>query len=191
MSLSVRFDDQHLPKFGKNWPRFLILGIALFIIGLFAIGASVLTTLVTIVLLGFLIFFGGAVMLIDTLTFWWGKWGSFFLHFIASILYVGVGLILIMNPLEGAVSLTLLLGIFYTVIGLFRIFFSASSRMPKWGWSLFTGVVTLILGILILSSWPASSLFIIGLFVGIDLVFVGWGYIMAALAARSIRNQLS
>jgi uncharacterized membrane protein HdeD (DUF308 family) len=191
MALSLRFDDQHLPVFGKNWPRFLILGIALFILGLFAISATVFSTLITIIVLGYLIFFGGAVMLIDTLTFWWGRWGSFFLHLMASLLYLCVGLILIMNPLEGAISLTLLLGIFYTVIGLFRMFFSISSQLPRWGWNLFTGLITFILGILILASWPASSLYIIGLFVGIDLLFVGLTYIMASLAARNITKQLT
>lgn len=191
MSLSIRFDDQHLPSFGKNWPRFLFWGIVLLLLGIAAICASTVATLISVVILGFFIFFGGAIILIDTLTFWWGKWGGFLLHSLAAILYLIVGLILIMNPVEGSISLTLLLGAFYVVIGLYRIFYSSSSKAPRWGWSLVNGIISFILGILILASWPASSLFIIGLFVGIDLVFSGWTYIMAALAARSITHQLN
>jgi uncharacterized membrane protein HdeD (DUF308 family) len=191
MSLSIRFDDQHLPAFGKNWGRFLLWGIVLVILGVVAICASTIATLISVVALGFLIFFAGAVILIDTLTFWWGKWGGFFLHLLAAILYLIVGAILIMNPIEGSISLTLLLGAFYVVIGLYRIFYSTTAQLPRWGWSLFNGIISLLLGILILASWPSSALFIIGLFVGIDLVFAGWTYIMAALAARTITHRLS
>jgi uncharacterized membrane protein HdeD (DUF308 family) len=190
MSLSMRFTERHLSSFGEHWLRFLVWGIALTVIGLFAIYASTFATLLTVVILGFVVFFGGSIMFVDTLTFWWGKWSSFLFHLIVALLYLAVGIILIMNPLEGSISLTLLLGIFYLVIGLFRMFNSSSTKTPQWGWALFNGLINFALGVLILASWPSSSLFIIGLFVGIDLVFVGWSYIMAALAGRAIANKL-
>lgn len=191
MGFSTRFDDLHLPVFGKNWLRFFLWGIALVVLGIVAIYASTFATLLSVVLIGFLIFFGGSVLLIDTLSFWWGRWGSFFWHLLAAILYLGVGAVLILNPLEGSISLTLLLGVFYVVIGLTRIFLSSSSQMPQWGWSLVNGLITFTLGVLILASWPASSLFIIGLFVGIDLVFSGLNYMMLALAARRVSKRFS
>lgn len=190
MSLSMRFTDQHLPSFGENWLRFLIWGIVLTVIGLFAIYASTFATLLTMVILGFVVFFSGSIIFVDALTFWWGKWSGFFLHLVVALLYLAVGMILIMNPLEGSISLTLLLGIFYLIIGLFRIFNSSSTQTPRWGWALFSGLINFVLGVLILANWPSSSLFIIGLFVGIDLVFVGWSYIMAGLAGKAIAQRL-
>ncbi len=191
MSLSMRFTDLHLPDFGKHWGRFLVWGIVLVILGIAAISASTFATLLSVVVLGFLIFFSGIVILLDTFSFWWSRWGSFWLHLIVALLYIAVGIILIMNPVEGSISLTLVLGIFYLIIGAFRIIFSSTARSPQWGWSLFNGFITFLLGILILASWPASSLFILGLFIGIDLVFLGWTYVMTALAARSVHERLA
>jgi uncharacterized membrane protein HdeD (DUF308 family) len=189
MSLLSPFNDQHLPSFTKNWTLFLIWGIALLVLGFFAISASVLTTMVSIVVLGFIILISGAILAIDALSFWWGKWSGFFLHLIIAILYIAVGVTLIKNPIAGSISLTLLLGIFYIIAGIVRLSYSPSFRMPNWGWGWFNGLISLLLGILILTSWPASSLFIIGLFIGIDLVFSGWTYIMSALVARNLTHK--
>lgn len=187
MGLLLPLDDQHLPAFGKNWLRFFIWGIALTILGLVAIGASTFTTIVSVVFLGFIIFISGVVMLLDTFTFWWKKWSGFLIHLVVALLYLAVGLMLIKNPIEGSMSLTLLLGIFYIIAGIFRLTVFSVVQAPRWGWGWFNGLITLILGVLIVTNWPASSLFIIGLFVGIDLLFSGWTYIMASLAARSLR----
>lgn len=183
------FSKSTLTRIWQKLAHVLNLGIALMILGCFAIAASAFTTLVSVVLLGFVIFFSGVIMALDTFTFWMSKWSGFFIHATLAILYIAVGLMLINNPVEGSISLTLLLGIFYTIAGIFRIGFATSLQTPKWKWSLFNGIITLILGILILNSWPASSLFIIGLFVGIDLFFVGWAYVMGALAAHSLMTR--
>ncbi len=185
----LRFPDHHLPAFGKNWRLFLLWGIALMILGCVAISTAAFTTMLSVVLLGFFIFFSGSIMALDTFTFWWNKWSGFFLHAILALLYIAAGLMLINNPVEGSISITFLLGIFYTVAGIFRIGFATSLQAPKWKWSFLNGIITLVLGILILNSWPDSSLFIIGLFVGIDLFFVGWVYVMGALAAHNVMTR--
>jgi uncharacterized membrane protein HdeD (DUF308 family) len=171
--------------FGKNWLWFFLWGIALVILGIYAIGAATFTTSLTIVLLGFIIMLSGIVILLDGLSFW-RKRNGFFFHLLMGVLYIGVGLMLIKSPLSGSMSITLLLGIFYLVLGLVRLYFSMSLRAPRWGWSFLNGLISALLGILILTSWPESSLYIIGLFVGIDLLFCGWTYIMASLVAKSI-----
>jgi uncharacterized membrane protein HdeD (DUF308 family) len=188
MSLILGMDTRYLPAFGNNWKRFLAAGILLTLLGLLAIYAAVFTTLISVVILGFIIFFSGAVITFDTFTFWRGKQSGFFLQLIFSILYLLVGLALIINPMAASISLTLLLGVFYIVIGIFRLAFSPTLRAPKWGWGWFNGVITLLLGILIITSWPASGLYIIGLFIGIDLLFCGWSYIMLAIAAKKLRG---
>lgn len=168
----------------RNW--FLLWGIALIILGILAISFSVFTTLVSVIFLGALIFAGGVVMIFDAFKLWWGKWGSFFFDLILGILYICVGFMLFQNPLWGSLSLTLLVGVFYTVIGIFRLVYSLIHRQFNWGWNFFSGVISLILGIMILESWPASSLFIIGLFVGIDLLVCGWVYMMLSLSERAL-----
>jgi uncharacterized membrane protein HdeD (DUF308 family) len=174
-----------IPAFGKNWVWFFLWGIALIILGMAAIGAATFTTLLSIVFLGFIILLSGIVIILDSFTFWRNRKG-FVLHLLMGILYIVVGLMLINSPLAGSISLTLLLGFFYLALGLFRLYYSFSLRAPRWGWNFFNGLISTLLGMFILMSWPESSLYIIGLFVGIDLLFCGWAYIMASLGAKSI-----
>lgn len=188
MDLS-KFKNQYLEVMSKNWGWFFLLGVALVILGIIAISASTMTTVLTVLFLGFVIGISGAVMVIDAFKFWQHRKGSFFLELALGILYVICGIILIQNPLLASVSLTLFIGIFYLVIGVFRIIYSLSMRIAGWGWNLFNAIISLLLGILILAHWPQSGLFIIGLFVGIDLLITGWVYIMASLAARSLDKK--
>lgn len=182
-----RLSNQDMSLFGRHWGWFFLWGVLLAALGIFAIGASVLTTIITVIILGCLLLISGVIVILDAFSFWRGKGGSFFLHFLMGILYLIAGGILIKNPLEGSLSLTLLLGMFYLILGAFRISYHMTMQMVSWGWGLFNGVITLLIGLLILANWPASSLFIIGLFVGIDLFFCGLAYIMAALGARGTR----
>ena len=167
MTLSARFIDLHLEAYSKNWEKFLIWGILLMAIGVIAVGATAFTTLVTVMVLGFLILFSGCVILLDTFTFWHGKDHGFTLHLLAALLYLAAGVALLSNPVEGSITITFLLGLIYMLLGLTRIFFSSAIRLPNWGWTFSNGIVTLLIGILILMSWPASSLYIIGLFIGL------------------------
>ncbi len=178
-----------LVAFSKNWGKFLVWGIILLILGLLAIGFATFTTLLSVIALGFFFFASGIVLIIDTLTFRQRKRKGFVIHLIMGVLYLLLGVVLIGNPIWASVSLTLFLGVFYLVLGLFRIFYSSYVQLPKWGWVLFNGVISLLLGLLILYHWPESSLFIIGLFVGIDLLFAGWAYIMAALAGKALVSR--
>jgi uncharacterized membrane protein HdeD (DUF308 family) len=145
-----------------------------------------LTTFISVIFLGVIIMTAGMIVLIDALTFWRIKMSGFALHVFMGIVYIAGGLMLIDNPLAGSVSLTLLLGILYIALGAFRTIYALTHRAPRWSLSLLNGIISFILGILILSNWPNSSLYIIGLFVGIDLLMCGWVYIMSALAARAI-----
>lgn len=183
---NVAQNNQTLALINKNWGWFLAWGIFLIILGLAAVSASTFTTLVSVVFLGFLILVSGILVLIDSFTSWWGRWGNFVFHILMGLLYLIVGGMLIKSPLWGAVSLTLLLAILFILLGAFRIVFSLSASFPHWGWSLFNGIITLVLGIFIFLHWPAASLFFIGLFVGIDLIFFGWTYIMLALSVKKM-----
>jgi uncharacterized membrane protein HdeD (DUF308 family) len=162
-------------------------GLVLVAIGALAIAAATLTTLFSVVFIGAFIFAGGAVILFDTFKSWWGKWKEFLIHLAVALLYLYIGFELFSNPVLGSASLTLLLGIFYVLVGMFRIITSFSLRLPRWKWSLFSGIMSLVIGILIMTNLPATSLFVIGLFIGIDLLVCGWTYILLGLTASSSR----
>lgn len=183
MKSSLRINDKDIYSY---WGWFLAWGIILVILGFAAISAATLTTLISVIFLGFIITIGGVVILVDTFAFWWRRWKGFFLHLLLGLLYLFVGIMLINNPVVATAVLTLTLGILYIFAGIFRITEALTVRFYRWGLTFFSGLVSLLLGILIVSSWPSSSLFIIGLFVGIDLLIAGWVYIMASLTAKKL-----
>ena len=187
---SFQMNHRDPAVYSKQWGWLFTWGLILIILGLIAISVSELTTFISVIFIGAIILVSGVVIIIDAFKFWWQKWSGFFLHLIMGILYVIAGTMLIESPVLGAMSLTLVLGVFYLVLGIFRLIYSFSLRTPNWGWSLLSGIIALILGLLILANWPASSLIIIGLFVGIDLVFLGWTYIMVALTGREFLSKV-
>jgi uncharacterized membrane protein HdeD (DUF308 family) len=185
MALLLPINDQDLQAFQKNSNWFVAWGAILVLLGVFAISVSMMTTLISVIILGALIFAGGVVTLIDTFTFWRGKASGFLLHLTMAILYLLVGAVLVFQPAVSSIYLTLILAVFYIFIGFTRITYSISLRAPRWGWNLFNGIICVLLGILIMAQLPASGLYIIGLFIGIDLIFSGWAYLMAGIAPRS------
>jgi uncharacterized membrane protein HdeD (DUF308 family) len=170
-----------MANFQKNRGWFLALGILLIIGGTLAIIYDVAATLISVLFFGWLLIIVGAIEAIHS--FWQHRWGGFFLHLIVGILAVVVGFHLVTAPVQGALVLTLIMAIYFIVIGIIRIITAIAMRFPGWGWVLFSGIVTLILGILIESQWPTTGLWVIGLFIGIDLIFSGWAYVMLSLAA--------
>jgi uncharacterized membrane protein HdeD (DUF308 family) len=90
------------------------------------------------------------------------------------------------RPVISAEALTLLMSMFFLIAGLYQLIASLWARLPGWGWQALSGVVTAILGVLVAAGWPASGLWMIGLFVGIDLVFFGWAWIMLAVGLHKM-----
>ncbi len=166
----------------QHWWWFLILGISLAVLGAVAIGSAPFVTAVTVAVFGFIMVVGGMAQVVSA--FWAGKWSGFMLQLLVGILYAVVGFILVEKPLEGAAGFTLLIAAFLLVGGLIRIVYSMSERFTLWGWSLLNGAVTLLLGLLIFREWPLSGLFAIGMFVGIEMIFNGWYWIMLAIGLR-------
>jgi uncharacterized membrane protein HdeD (DUF308 family) len=171
-----------LEDFQRNSGWFLALGILLIIGGSLAIIYDVAATLLSVVFFGWLLIIVGAIEAVQS--FWQPRWGGFFLHLIVGILAVVVGFHLVSSPAAGALVLTLVMAIYFMVIGIFRAITALAMRFPSWGWVLLSGIITFILGILIKSQWPASGLWVIGLFIGIDMIFSGWAYVMLSLAGR-------
>jgi uncharacterized membrane protein HdeD (DUF308 family) len=168
----------------SEWYWFLLLGILLIVGGTLAIGYSVFATLVAVTFFGILLVVGGGAQILSA--FWAGQWSGFLLSLLAGILYVVVGGMMVARPFVGAEALTLLVGSFFLVGGIFRVVTAMTLRLHHWGWILLNGVVTSLLGLIVLAEWPSSGLFVIGLFIGIDMLFNGWTWVMLSLGLRSL-----
>ncbi|MCI0333956.1 MAG: HdeD family acid-resistance protein [Planctomycetes bacterium] len=169
----------------SSWIWFLVLGIAMVAIGTFAISWACITTITVAAtwLFGFLMIAGGIAEIVNS--FYAGRWSGTLVHLLLGVLYAAVGLMIVDQPLDAAEKLTLIIAIFLILSGIFRIVFAISERFTGWGWVLLNGAVTLFLGILIYKQWPSSGLWVIGLFIGIDLIFNGWAWIMLAIGLRT------
>jgi uncharacterized membrane protein HdeD (DUF308 family) len=170
-----------------NWRWILASGIGFVSLGAMAFGYSVLVTLASVFVLGWVLVFGGILQAIHA--FKVSQWSGFLLELVLAILYVVVGLVLVAQPEAGALSVTFLIAAFFLVGGLSRIFVGTMLHPPGRAWLLLSGVVTLLLGMLIWAEWPASGLWVIGTFVAIDMVFSGTWLIMLALNARTLPAQ--
>ena len=167
-----------------NWFWFVMLGIALVVLGAIALGSVMIASLATAVAIGMLIFLGGVA---ETLgAFWCRGWSGFFFHLLSGVLSIVIGVIFLRAPVGALLALTLLVASFLMVGGIFKIVAAVSYRFAAWGWPLVSGIVDLILGVLIWQEWPASALWVIGLFVGINLVFRGFNWIGLGLSLRAL-----
>ncbi len=118
-------------------------------------------------------------------------WKSMVLHILTAILYGMAGVMIIINPLIASIVFTLGLGFIILVVGITRIVMAFHIKgMKGWGWPLVSGIISVLLGILIIAQWPISGLWVIGLFVAIEMILSGWSYIFVALAARQARTAL-
>ncbi len=168
----------------KDWGWFLLLGIGLIVLGTLALGSAFFASVVAVVYLGLLLLAGGIVQTISA--FWAGKWSGFLLSIFIGLLYIVAGVFIIGHPVESTLDLTLMLAFLFIVSGVFRIVTALMIRFPLWGWPLLNGVISVLLGVMIYKQWPASGLWVIGLFIGIEMIFNGWAWMMFALGLRSL-----
>ncbi len=166
-----------------KWGWLLALGIVLILVGTFSVAVSVVATLASVLLFGWLLLFTGAIEAVYA--FRHSKWSGILLHVVNGVLSVVAGFLLVAHPAAGALVLTLLMAMFFMIGGLFRIITPIVMKLPHRGWLLLSGVVTLLLGIFIWRQLPGAAVWVIGTFVGIDMIFIGWSWVMLALAVRN------
>lgn len=171
-----------LDEVRRNWGWVLALGIALFVLGLIATSAAFVTTFATIIFFGFLLLIAGAFEISNA--FRHGKYGGFWMHLLTGILDIVCGSMLLAFPGAGAAALTFILAIFFLVGGAFRLASSLIMQLPNGGWAALSGVIDVLLGMLLLGSWPVSALWFLGMVVGIGLLFRGAWWVAFALAVH-------
>jgi uncharacterized membrane protein HdeD (DUF308 family) len=174
-----------LTSLRDHWVLFLVEGIVLVVLGFAAIALPVIATLAVAIFLGWLFLISGIVGLVTTFMmrnapgYWWSL--------LSAVLALGAGLVLLAWPVSGAVSLTLVLIVFFVIEGVASIMLALEHRESgRWGWLLASGIVDLILAGLILVGLPGTAAWALGLLVGINMMFGGASLIAMALHARSI-----
>ncbi len=168
----------------SSWGSMLALGIGLLVLGVVAAGAAVTTTMVTLVILGSLIMLGGFIHLVGAVRE--RSSGGFWLGLTSGILYLVFGGLIAFHPAVGGAVLTLMLALLLLVGGIYRVAAAANIRVPNWGWAVASGAIDIVLAVMLLTQWPTSGFWFIGLCIGIALIFQGWSWIMIALVLRKL-----
>ena len=173
----------------RNWGWLLALGIVSIVLGTVGLYMTFALTLATVLLFGVLILAGGVLQVAHAFTC--KGWKSVVGHVLIAILYVAAGLLILIDPILASSVLTLALAGVLIAVGVIRIqmAFQLRSAVAGWYWPLLSGIVSIVLGGIIIAHWPVSGLWVIGLFVAVELIFHGWSYIFIALAARKAAPQ--
>lgn len=172
-----------------HWKLFLAQGIVMMVLGLLAVAVPILATLAVEIFVGWLFFVAG---LFRAVWVWRSRQTpGFAWSLLTAVLAIVLGLVLILRPLAGVLTLTMVLVAFFIIEGIFSIVAAIEHRqnLRSWGWVLFSGIIDLLLAYLIWAGWPSSASWAIGLLVGINMLFLGLSLVMTALAARVMGNQ--
>jgi len=168
----------------KSWAWLLALGILLIVLGVACVGTAKTATTVSILVFGWILLFSGVVWFVGAFQAW--SWGGVFLYLLNAIIRGVTGYFLIRHPDAGAEAVTVLLASLFVVGGIFRMVAAGLIQFPRWGWTVFSGAVAVILGFTLLQNWPTSSTFFVGLAIGIDLILDGSALVGFAGAIHSV-----
>jgi uncharacterized membrane protein HdeD (DUF308 family) len=164
----------------RTW--FMILGLALIVLGIVAVAFPFLTTVAVKIFLGWLFLISGIVQIFHA--FSTQKWSAFFFNLLVGALYLVAGAWLAFLPLTGIITLTVLLAAMFIIQGLLEAGMAMRLRPHAgWTWMLIAGLVALTVGALIFAELPSSAVWAIGLLVGVKMITSGWAYFFLALAA--------
>ena len=168
-----------------KWGWIVAFGVISLIAGIIALGSVVMATESAVFIVGIMMLVVGVIEIFTAFSV--RSWGRFLLWLVLGALYVFAGYICLQNPFQAAALLTLMLGIALIVGGLVRIFLATQMKHgTPWGWVVFSGILSVLLGLMIVSHWPASSFYTLGIFLGIDLIFIGAGWVSMGMALKKV-----
>ena len=167
-----------------KWGWIVALGVVSMIAGVIALGSVVWATAWAVLIIGAVMVAEGVSEIIAAFNV--KSWSKFAFWILLGLLYIAAGIICFWRPFEAATILTLFLGAALVVGGVVRMFLAWNMRAAgnPWGWVLISGLLSLLLGLIIIAKWPYSSFYTLGIFMGIDLLFIGSGWIAIGLALK-------
>ena len=169
----------------QNSGTVITIGVVLLIFGILAIASPLVAGLSIAITIGILLILGGIGQLFFAFTA--SSFGKGIWNFVLGTLTVLIGIAMVAQPDAALATLTLFLAAYFIVIGIFEIIWAFQVKPVKgWGWTLFSGIISLLLGIMIWSEFPLSGVWAIGTLVGIKLIFSGWMMIAFGGAAKSV-----
>jgi uncharacterized membrane protein HdeD (DUF308 family) len=169
-----------------HWKAFLVEGILLALLGLGAIVIPPLASLAVTIFLGWIFLVSGIAGLV--LTFWARQMPGFWWSLISAVLAIGTGIILLLRPVQGTLTLTIVVGAYFLAEGVATIMYALEHRRElsgRWSWMLVAGLMDIVISFFITAGLPGSALWAIGLLVGINLLIGGTALVGMALAARN------
>lgn len=168
---------------GKKSFWFIVLGVIVFLLGAIAAANLFVATVISVLFVAGMMIAGGILEIVHS--FGVKSWGSFFLWFLTGVLYTIAGILTFYNPLLATAVLTLFIAISLIAAGLVRIWAGIAQRHSSgWAWMVAAGILTLLVGLLIMLRWPVNSLWVIGIFLAVDLMFQGLAYFTYGLGLR-------
>jgi uncharacterized membrane protein HdeD (DUF308 family) len=170
----------------EHWKAFLFEGILLVILGLAAMIVPPLASLAVTIFLGWMFLVGGAAGLV--FTFWARQMPGFWWSLLSAALALLAGIVLLAQPAQGTLTLTIVVGAYFLAEGVVTIMYALEHRRElseRWGWMLIAGLMDIIIAGVIIAGLPGSAAWAIGLLAGINLLFGGVALIVMALAARN------
>ena len=179
LARAIRHELEHLRD---EWWWFLVLGIVLVVSGTVALVYPFVASVAAVMVLGVAMLLSGLATIVTS--FWAGKWGALLLQLLIGVFYAVVGFIIMDTPVASTVNLTLVIAAMFVIVGIMRSVAALAIRFPQWGWSLLSGALTTLVGIVIYKNLPETALWAIGTLIGVQLIFDGWFWIMlGAIAA--------
>lgn len=183
MAKTKKMGTTTVNKTTSQWGWLLLLGILNIILGTIGLGMVVGLTVVSMYFFGALLIIAGIGHAVD---FWkYSNWPTALWQFFIAILYILAGVMFFYDPFLASTIITLIIAAILIVIGLTRIIMVIVLKDYKgWLWLILAGLTAVILGLLIIMQWPLSGLWIIGLFIAIELIVTGWTYVCIAFVSR-------
>jgi uncharacterized membrane protein HdeD (DUF308 family) len=178
-----------LDEVANSWGVFLALGTLLIISGFVCLGVAHTATYISIETFGWILVFSGLIWFVNT--FMARSWGGLFIYLLNAIIRCVAGYALLTHPDGGAAGFTIALASLLIVGGAFRAATAGVIQFPRWGWAVLAGAVSMVLGIVLLSNWPAASNFLIGVVIAVDLILEGSALVGFALTIHSLYKAQS
>jgi uncharacterized membrane protein HdeD (DUF308 family) len=172
-----------LERVRANWAWFVALGIGLIVVGFIASAHLIASTIVTVLYVGAMMLVGAVFQVTHALSE--RGWKRKALSIAAGLFYGLASLVLIYDPILSALNIALVLGALLVAAGVVRLISAIRHRSQNgWAWIAASAVATIVVGLLVLVTWPSVGLWLLGMVLAVDLIFQGWGFLAFGLALK-------